>query len=38
MTHKNGKVESGDMRWTVVFERRGGSWLITHEHVSMPIG
>jgi ketosteroid isomerase-like protein len=38
MTHKNGKVQTGDMRWTVVFERHGGSWLIAHEHVSMPIG
>jgi len=37
MTHKAGKVDMGDMRWTVVFEKQGGKWLIVHEHVSMPI-
>lgn len=38
MTHKNGKVDMGNMRWTVVFEKQGGKWPIVHEHVSMPIG
>jgi ketosteroid isomerase-like protein len=37
MTHKNGKVEMGNMRWTVVFGREGGKWLIVHEHVSVPM-
>jgi len=37
MTHKNGKVDMGDLRWTVVFEKQGGKWLIVHEHVSMPV-
>jgi ketosteroid isomerase-like protein len=37
MTHKNGKVDMGDMRWTFVFEKQGGKWPIVHEHVSMPI-
>ncbi|HUK47947.1 MAG TPA: nuclear transport factor 2 family protein [Terriglobales bacterium] len=37
MTHKNGKVDSGDMRWTVVFEKQDGRWLIVHEHVSVPM-
>jgi ketosteroid isomerase-like protein len=37
MTHQNGKVDMGSMRWTVVFEKQGGKWLIVHEHVSMPI-
>jgi len=23
-------------RWTVLFEKRGGKWLIVHEHVSVP--
>jgi ketosteroid isomerase-like protein len=36
MTHKNGKVEMGNFRWTVVFEKQGGKWLIVHEHVSIP--
>ena len=37
MTHKNGKVESGDMRWTVVFQKQNGKWLVVHEHVSVPM-
>ena len=37
MTHQNGKVDMGNMRWTVVFEKESGKWLIVHEHVSMPI-
>lgn len=38
MTHQNGKVDMGNMRWTFVFEKESGKWLIVHEHVSMPIG
>jgi ketosteroid isomerase-like protein len=37
MTHKSGKVEMGNFRWTVVFEKQGGKWLIVHEHVSAPM-
>lgn len=37
MTHKNGKVDAGNMRWTVVFAKQGGKWVIVHEHVSMPL-
>ena len=37
MTHKNGKVDMGDLRWTFVFEKQGAKWPIVHEHVSMPI-
>lgn len=37
MTHKNDKVDTGNFRWTVVFERQGGKWLIVHEHVSVPV-
>lgn len=36
MTHKNGKVDTGNFRWTVVFEKKGEKWLIVHEHVSSP--
>jgi len=36
MTHKNGKVDMGNFRWTVVFEKQGGKWLIVHEHISVP--
>jgi ketosteroid isomerase-like protein len=37
MTHKNGKVDTGTFRWTVVFEQQGGKWLIVHEHISAPL-
>jgi ketosteroid isomerase-like protein len=37
MTHKNDKVDTGNFRWTVVFEQQGGKWLIVHEHVSVPL-
>lgn len=37
MTHKNGKVDMGNMRWTAVFENDGGKWMIVHEHVSVPM-
>jgi ketosteroid isomerase-like protein len=37
MTHKNGKVDMGNMRWTVVFGKEDGKWLIVHEHVSVPM-
>ena len=37
MTSKAGKVEMGNLRWTVVFEDQAGKWLIVHEHVSAPL-
>jgi ketosteroid isomerase-like protein len=37
MTHQNGKVDTGTFRWTMVFEKQGGDWLIVHEHVSAPL-
>ena len=37
MTHKSGKVDMGNFRWTAVFEKPGGNWLIVHEHVSEPL-
>lgn len=36
MTRKAGKREMGTMRWTAVFEKQDGKWLIVHEHVSEP--
>ena len=38
MTHKSGKIDMGSFRWTAVFEKHDGKWLIVHEHVSEPIG
>jgi ketosteroid isomerase-like protein len=37
MSKKNGKRELSTMRWTAVFHKEGGKWLIVHEHVSEPI-
>jgi ketosteroid isomerase-like protein len=37
MTHKSGKRDMGQFRWTAVFEKKDGKWLIVHEHVSAPI-
>ena len=37
MTHKSGKRDMGQFRWTAVFEKQAGKWLIVHEHVSEPI-
>ena len=34
---KNGKREMATMRWTVIWERRGGRWLIVHDHTSQPL-
>src|SRR4030081_2068589 len=34
MTHKSGKHDMGNFRWTAVFEKQDGKWLIMHEHVS----
>jgi ketosteroid isomerase-like protein len=37
MTSKAGKIDMGNMRWTVIFEDQDGKWMIVHEHVSMPL-
>jgi ketosteroid isomerase-like protein len=33
---KTGKREMATLRWTVVFERQDGKWVIVHEHISAP--
>jgi len=33
---KNGKRDMATLRWTVVFEKQNGKWLIVHEHISAP--
>ena len=35
-TMKSGKREMGNFRWTVVFGKENGKWLIVHEHISVP--
>jgi ketosteroid isomerase-like protein len=37
MTEKSGKHDLSTMRWTVVFQKQEGKWLIVHEHVSEPL-
>ncbi len=37
MTHKSGKRDMATLRWTFVFEKQDGKWLIVHEHVSEPL-
>lgn len=37
MTDKAGKVTKLDCRWTVVWEKKGASWVIVHEHFSAPM-
>ncbi len=37
MTQKSGKREQATFRWTAIFERENGKWLIVHEHVSVPM-
>lgn len=35
-TMKSGRRDLATFRWTVIFQRQQGKWLIVHEHVSMP--
>jgi ketosteroid isomerase-like protein len=37
MTQKSGKQEMGSFRWTVIWQKEDGKWLIVHEHVSAPL-
>ncbi len=34
---KDGKREMATMRWTVIWEKQGGQWLIVHDHTSEPL-
>jgi ketosteroid isomerase-like protein len=37
MTRSSGKRELSQFRWTVIWQKDSGNWLIVHEHVSSPI-
>jgi len=37
MTNTAGKIQMGNLRWTVIFENEEGKWLIVHEHISAPL-
>ncbi len=34
---KDGKVIEADLRYTGIWEKRGSSWLLVHEHLSVPM-
>jgi ketosteroid isomerase-like protein len=36
-TMKSGKRDMANFRWTAVFEKQDGKWLIVHEHISEPL-
>lgn len=36
-TTKDGKKTETDLRYTGIWEKRGGKWLIVYEHVSVPM-
>lgn len=35
-TTKDGKAEHMEGRFTDIFEKRGGKWIVIHEHFSLP--
>jgi ketosteroid isomerase-like protein len=37
MTSKDGKTSEAEVRYTGIWERRGASWLLVHEHLSVPM-
>ncbi|MBZ5721778.1 MAG: nuclear transport factor 2 family protein [Acidobacteriia bacterium] len=37
MTETSGKRDLSTFRWTVIWGKQDGKWLIVHEHVSEPI-
>ena len=36
LVSKDGKKETPEGRWTVIWEKRGDNWLVVHEHLSVP--
>lgn len=37
VTNAKGENQKMTLRWTAILERQAGKWLITHEHVSVPL-
>jgi ketosteroid isomerase-like protein len=37
-TAANGEKQPLVLRWTAIFEKQSGRWIIAHEHVSAPLG
>lgn len=38
LVSKQGAASHLDGRWTMVLEKRAHSWIVVHEHVSVPLG
>jgi ketosteroid isomerase-like protein len=34
---KDGKTVEVDLRYTGIWEKRGASWVLVHEHLSTPL-
>jgi ketosteroid isomerase-like protein len=37
LVHKDGKKESMPVRWTSIWQKKDGDWIIIHEHWSVPV-
>ncbi len=37
LVNKDGSKTPLDVRWTIIWEKRGNDWLIVHEHASIPL-
>ena len=37
LVETSGKRDLGNFRWTVIWGKQDGKWLIVHEHVSEPV-
>lgn len=37
LVSKDGKKETPEGRWTLIWEKRGDNWLVVHEHFSVPL-
>lgn len=35
--HKSGKHDMATYRWTVIWEKQDGKWIIVHDHFSAPV-
>jgi ketosteroid isomerase-like protein len=35
--HKSGKRDMATYRWTVIWEKQDGKWIIVHDHFSAPV-
>ncbi len=38
LTTKDGKTSESEVRYTGIWEKRGATWLLVHEHLSVPMG